>query len=196
MFDCDPQGVDVAISPVWNLGAVVATAIPILGGSRAQYQIVLQENNGQLARNGGLEIAWSSGSAAPVLYEWQPSAYDTGVSLRKSWVSLPTAMGMNGWAHLRDGYLPLFVPQASTVNLTVIIDGIVQGVYPFTPSTDLLQKMRVDFLPRKGLMYQFKLQSDSGFLIFSKDVEVYGKSWGSTGPYVNLRAFGDPEFTG
>jgi hypothetical protein len=194
MADIDPQGVDVSLTRTWDLGGVIGNSIPIQGNQRAQYPLDLQFAGGQLAHSVGCQVSWFSNAAAPVLYTWEPSGYDTGTVPRTSWVSLPASFGLNGWWHLRDGYLPLYIQQVGVVTLTVLIDNVAQGVYTFSPSPDMLQKLRVDFLPRKGLMYQFKLTSPTPFLLFGKDLEVNGKQWGSTGPYLNLKPFGDPEF--
>ena len=191
-LDADPQGVtNLTVQQTFDLGAVVNTAQPIAGASRAQYPLNTSNSNGQLARNAGLLITWSSASAAPVLYEWQPWFYDTGTVLRTSWASLPTSHGLEGWQHMREGYLPFLMPVAGTVNLIVTIDGVAQVMYPFNPTANRLQKLLVDFLPAKGLMYEWQLQSSTPFLIFAKDLEIKAKSWGSTGPYLTLKPFGD-----
>lgn len=193
-LDADPQGVTLSLQQTFDLGVVANATQPITGASRTQYPLNTSNSNGQLSRNAGLLISWSSASAAPVLYEWQPWFYDTGTVLRTSWASLPTSHGLTGWQHMRDAYLPLLMPTAGTVDLIVTIDGQVffaaQNI-PVAATANLLQKIRVDFPPAKGLMYEWQLQSTTPFLIFEKDLEVTAKSWGSTGPYQTLKPFGD-----
>jgi hypothetical protein len=194
-MDADPQGIsNLAIQQTFDLGVVANAAQLLAGASRTQYPLNTSNSNGQLARNAGLLVTWSSATAAPVLYEWNPWLYDTGTVLRTSWAGLPTAHGLQGWQHVRDAYLPLYMPVAGRVNLIVTWDGgatFTAMNLPFNPSAGLLQKLRVDFPPQKGLMAEWQLQSATPFLIFERDLEVTCKSWGSTEPYRMIRPFGD-----
>ena len=193
--DADPQGVgNLTVQQIFDLGVAMNATQPLAGAGRAQFPLNTSNSNGQLARNAGLLVAWSSASAAPVLYEWQPWFWDTGTVLRTSWASLPTSHGLPGWQHLRDADVPLLMPSAGTVTLIVTIDGAVNFTalnLPLTPTANLLQKIRTDFPAAKGKMFEYQLQSGTPFLVFEKDLEVNCKSWGDTGPYRNVKPFGD-----
>jgi hypothetical protein len=198
-LDLDTQGVtSVQIQIGFNLftDTFSAQMQPGLVG-RQNYPLNINSSNGFLGQNAQAFVYWSSSTAAPVIYEWQPWAWDTGTVLRTSWVSLPTSHGVDGWQHLRDGYVPLLMPTAGTVDLIVTLDG--QEYFtalnlPLTPTANLLQKLRIDFPPAKGLMFEYQIQSATPFLVFEKDLEIYTKSWGSQGTYVKVRPFADPAF--
>ena len=195
-LDADPQGVTLTVQQTFDLGVVLNTALAIGGVSRTQYPMNTSNSNGQLARNGGeLRKGHGVAAAAPVIYEWDPWLYDTGTVLRTSWASLPTAHGLTGWQHVRDGYLPLWVATAGTVTLIVTIDG--QKFYaaqnlPVVPTGDLLQKIRVDFPPAKGLMCEWQVaERDAVPWIFEKDLEITAKSWDRPAPTRPLKPFVD-----
>lgn len=194
-LDADPQGVgNLTVTQQFDLGVVGNAPQTITGASRLQFPLNTSNSNGQLARNAGLLVAWSSATTAPVLYEWDPYFYDTGTVLRTSWASLPTSHGLNGWEHVRDAYLALYMPVAATVNLILTWDNgqtFTIPALPFNPAVGLFQKLRVDFPPAKGLMAEWQVQSVQPFLLIEKDIEVTIKSWGSTEPYKTIRPFGD-----
>jgi len=195
-LDADPQGLtnlQVNLGFDFFANSFGPLAIGAAQTGRASYPIDIDVGDGILGRNAQIQVSWSSATAAPVIYEWQPWAEDTGTVLRTSWASLPTSHGLKGYQHVRDGYLPIYMPSAGTVNLVLTIDGQAQPPIPFTPTPGILQKLRWDFVPNpnKGLLFQYNILPGPQCLIFERDLEVTVKSWGSTGPYQNLRPFGD-----
>lgn len=194
MVDADPAGAGtVTIQQKFDLGAVSRAAQQLQGNGRKEFPLDTFGGQGQLAFNVGALVEWSSSSAAPTIYEWQPFAYDTGTVLRTSWASIPTSHGFRGWQHIREGYLPILMPQIGTLSLIVIVDGVALPAFTFTPTVaGQLQKIRFDAVPNKGLLYEYQIAPSSvPFLIFEKDLEIEAKPWGSPGPYALLRPFGD-----
>lgn len=194
-LDADPQGAtNLSLIQGFYFFTQTFPAITVGAGQtgRGSYPLDINSQQGILGQNAQVQISWSSATAAPVIYEWQAWAEDTGTVLRTSWASLPTSHGLKGYQHVRDGYLPVYLPNAGTVNLVVTCDGQVQATIPFNPSAGRLQKLRWDFPPNpnKALMFQYNLNGVP-VLVFEKDLEVTVKAWGSAGPYQNLKPFGD-----
>jgi hypothetical protein len=114
---------------------------------------------------------------------WEPSP-----ELVEEWEGQDTTFEAEGFFHLRD----LYVAHVSSANITLAIttDGTASN-YTIAHGSGAYKKTYVPIKALKQKSAKFRLSSSSGFRLFLRDCEVRWKSWGSPGPYLVARPFGD-----
>lgn len=116
--------------------------------------------------------------------------YEPAPELTDHWITAPDCMGLRGWGHINDAYIPIWGSGSGTASLVVTVDGTALPTQNLS-ITSGFQKVYVTFPATKGLTYQWSLTSSIGFRVYLRDVEIRIKSWGSTGPYEVIKPFGD-----
>lgn len=97
--DLDAAGVNVSVQAGFENYGTLLTATTINTSGRLQATIDVASGLGQLARNMGVEISWSSATATPRLYAWEPTLLpkpeDTG-KRATDWIDLGGATFLQG----------------------------------------------------------------------------------------------------
>ena len=165
----------------------------IPGETRRDYPYTLGD---YYARSICLDISWTESLGIhPILYQGNLLFREDEERL-VHWEMPPTSLGIGGWYHLKDGYICL--RSDAQVNLTVVIDGITTDVYPIASTGGLRLKRYVEFKPRRGKVFQFKLDSIPEtigtiyrpFRFYGEESLVNGKPWITGATYAPLTPFG------
>jgi hypothetical protein len=134
-----------------------------------------------------------SGESAWIYIAVEDWVWEPMPELASSWITQPTTHDLDGWQHIRDGFLPIMA--ASPVTLLIIDDtGAPLGggiTIPASGGPAVFAKQYWVPVANKSRAYQYSATSAAGFRVFQKDLEVRVKAWGSTGPYRLMRPFGD-----
>ena len=160
---------------------------------QGRHAIILDFNDteGLYTRDLGTIFSWPT-TAGTILDVWSPSValMDDDVYDRLSYHFLMTALGMVGWAHVREINLAF----ESTTDLTLLLSFGV-GASPASISLTIPNsggqeaKVKVVMPPNKWKLVEGFLSSTQPFKFWSTDMQFKLKSWGSSGPYQVARPF-------
>jgi hypothetical protein len=116
---------------------------------------------------------------------WNPAPELAGV-----WTTQETTHDLEGYFFHRD-FLPALM-STGPVNMRVTVNGNPQSPFDYTiPSTGgLFLKPYLPLQAMKAREVQYSLTGDP-FRLFVKDSEVRVKQWGSTGPFLSAKPWGD-----
>jgi hypothetical protein len=118
---------------------------------------------------------------------YEPSPEATTV-----WRTQQTTHDLQGYQHIRDGYLAYMA--VSDVTLTIRVDSQVH-VYTFAGTGGIngnnYAKIYFPVDAVKGKYFVYALSSADPFRVFLRDTEIRVKAWGSADGYVVARPFGD-----
>lgn len=114
--------------------------------------------------------------------------YEPAPELATRWITQPTTHDLNGYQHVRDGFLAYAATQP--VTLTLLVDGVPQA-YSFPATGGAYAKAYVSLIAVKGRYVQYMVESSEGCQVYQKDTEFRVKQWGDGGAYVTARPFGD-----
>jgi hypothetical protein len=199
-FDLDPGGADVinpvVITPYINGERVAESAINVTGTGRQQVPLSLDDI---FAYNLEFEVSWTRVDAGvsgtpviPVLYQydilWKPEP-----TRLTHWEARENSYNMNGYGHIRDGYLGL--RSDTTSILSFYLDGSATPFYSVTLASTLGQRRKVFFaLPaNKFKVVRITLNSTSAsipFRLYESDFEFRIKQWLSPLGYSIIRPLG------
>jgi len=117
---------------------------------------------------------------------WQPAP-----ELVTTWITPVTTHGLQGYFSHRDSQIAVL--SSAAVNFKVTANGISGSPFSYSiPSTgSLFLKNYLPLQPMKSKEVQYSLTSSAGFRLFVQDCEVRIKQWGSNGPYLSAKPFGD-----
>jgi hypothetical protein len=120
--------------------------------------------------------------------EW---IFEPAPELVQTWETQETTLDFPGWFHHRDIYLPII--SSAVVTLAVATVENPGGPFLYTkPSTaGLYDRGYFPLQPMKALAVKYTLTSPAGFRVFVKDLSVNAKAWGSPGPFMPKKPFGD-----
>jgi hypothetical protein len=120
--------------------------------------------------------------------EW---IFNPAPELVTTYTTQETTHDFEGWFSHRDIYLP--VMSTATVTLTVIVNGNPASpfTYTFASTAGAYKKLYQILQPMKALEVQYSFTSSAGFRLFSRDIQVMVKQWGSTGPFLMKRPAGE-----
>jgi len=122
--------------------------------------------------------------------EW---VFEPMPELATNWITQPTTHDLEGFQHLRDGYLPLMAPAAVTLNILDDTGNPLGGGIAIPATGGTLSYLKAYWVPvaNKSRAYTYSATSEQGFRVFIRDLEVRTKAWGDPGPYHVVRPFGD-----
>lgn len=195
-LDADLDSTTVTVTPVYNSEVVDGTEIeffPDSGDGRRDYPKSLGD---YYARSIALQFEWTEAPGThPILYQGNLLFRDEEERLIH-WEQPPSALGNGGWFHIKDGWICL--RSESTVILTVVIDGEVTDTYNLASTGGEKKKIYVEFKPRRGKLFQFKLDStptfdDSNqkpFRFYGDETIIFGKPWITGATYQQIANFG------
>ena len=159
--------------------------------AQGRHAIILDFNDteGLYTRDLGTIFSWPT-NAGTILDVWQPSIalMDDDVYDRLSFHALMSSLGLVGWGHIRE----MSIPFASATDLTLLLNfglGAVPASISLTiPNSGGAEtKTRVLLPPNKFKLCEIFLSSTQPFKLWSADMELKCRSWGSTGPYQIVR---------
>jgi hypothetical protein len=109
------------------------------------------------------------------------------------WQTQPTTFGFPAFGHVARAQ----IPHRSTADIvmTVTIDGVPQTYTIPGGTAGEYKKTFITLKAIKGKWFEFKFTSAAGARIYQKDVVIYGKAFGDSGPYQQLAPFGGPSRT-
>lgn len=199
-IDADYDGVQLSIIPYYNSETVTGTTISagpdlVESPSRRAYAYTLGDI---YARSIALEFSWEeSPGNHPILYQGQFLFREDEEAITH-WESPDTSFGNDIWFHLKDGYFTL--RSTDTVRLTVIIDNDVTDTYDLASTSGNREKIPVEFKPRRGKLFHFKLDSlnpptdgsvnPKPFRFYGEESLLRGKPWITGASYNQLKPFG------
>ncbi len=117
-------------------------------------------------------------------WRWEPMP-----ELATSWITQPTALDLQGYIYHRDAYFAMIAN--ADVQWTITVDNL---DYDYTvPNTfGLYDRPYIVLQPMKGrAVSKYKAISSCPFRVFKYDLEVRAKQWGSPGPFLSIKPFGD-----
>jgi len=175
LFDIDPGGANITITPYVNGDTVASPPIFATGTGRQEVSLSL---NDVLARNISFDIEWTGGT--PVLYQltimYRPSA-----TAMTHWELPPTSHGLIGWQHVRDAYIS--IRTNAPVTFAVTSDTTGQMVFTLPNTSNQKQKIYVPFPANKGKLYKYQFDSTAVFQLYAQETEVRAKSWNTVMGY-------------
>lgn len=183
IVDCDPQGGTISMTPYIN-GEVTALPTQLLTGTGRQ-KIPLSLGDVFIYQ---ISFDWAWNGPAK-LYQFDV-LYRVDEEVITHWEFPPTTHGFSGWMQERDAYFTL--RSLADVTLTITVDGV---AYTYTiPSTaGEKRKYYVRLNPVKGKIFQYQLDSATGFRLYGQECEVRVKPWNSQLGYKLVSPFSRPE---
>ena len=199
-FDANLASTFIAVTPYYNSENTAGSLFYIgrnTGDTRKDYSYTL---NDYYARSLAFDFAWTETSNShPILYQGNLLFREDEEQLIH-WEMPETALGNGGWFHLKDAYICL----RSTVPsiLTVIIDGTTTDYYTIPSTSGNKLRQYVEFKPRRGKVYRFKLDSadpsaggsdtpnPAPFRLYGEESLVRGKPWITGATYAEITPFG------
>jgi hypothetical protein len=178
IFDLDPGGSDIVITPYINGEEQAQASITVTGAGRQQVPLDLSDF---FAFNVEYQIAWTQLIIADITPRTEPILfqYDTLFMLEPVGVKhvkmQPTAFGFPGYVHMRDGYIA--IRSNADVTLTLLIDGVTTQTYTVPSTSGERQKVYVQFASNKGKQYQLSFDSEEEFRTYDSDMEFRVKPW-------------------
>jgi hypothetical protein len=181
IFDLDPGGADngepVVITPYINADAQPQAAINVTGSGRQRVALNLAQAGLELyGLNISFDIQWSTkaGTIAPTLYQMD-ILYRIEPAAMKHWEVPPNSLGMQGFMHVRDGYVTI----RSTADVTLTFTPDVGSEQTITlPSTSgEKQKLYFSFAANKQKLVGFSFDSAQDFRIYQPESELRAKQW-------------------
>lgn len=118
------------------------------------------------------------------IWEPEPPAAD-------HWETQQTDLGMSGFKTLRAMYMPIFPKTAGgTHTLTIRADGESTSINIPDPGA-VRREVYVALPCLKAKTYEFYFSSTVEVRVYQRDMEIFAKQWGSNGPFVPTKPFGD-----
>ena len=189
MIDADVNGTTLAAQLGLDDNATLLAPITIGAGAagRNQYPVGIIPQTGTFCRNLTTTLTFSAIAAGlPILYGWDV-AFQPAPELSPSWLSGPTAHGIQGYQHVAGIYFAY--RSNGSVVLSLIIDNV---VYTYALPTTSNQYVRVFQWLRavKGLGFQYGAQGvgNAALQVFDADCEVLLQPFGQSG-YMAYKPF-------
>lgn len=146
--------------------------------------IILDFNNteGLYTRDLGTIFQWPT-IAGTILDIWQPTVIpmDGELYQRLSYHCLMTSLAGSGWQHARD--MDIAFASTTDLNLLLTFDQWPNINLTIPSSGGATLKTTVELPANKWKMMEIFLSSAQPFLLWTNDLEMKVRSWGSTGPY-------------
>jgi hypothetical protein len=188
LLDFDPDGAEITITPRYNsdtetgIQFTTGTAGDTAGRRTTSFSL------GDIFRRSlSLEFSWTdTGTAHPEFFQGTILFREDEEAI-VHWALPPTALGQGGWFHIKDSYWTL--KSTAAVTLTVNVDGV-EDTYTIPSTAGLRLKQYVEFTPRRGKLFAFKLESTAAFYFYGEESSLNGKPWKTATGYQPLNPFG------
>jgi hypothetical protein len=219
MLDMNMDSIrNMYVSPLYNQEETTGTLITVQPDlnetSREAHALTLGDTYG---RSISLQIRWNEeviDLGSDTFYRCHPVIYQGNLLFREDeedithWEMPPTSFGIDGQFHLKDGWFTIRTQEDTTANdpreadltLTVVVDDTYTDTYVLTKTNGKKLKRYVEFKPRRGRLFQFKIDSDAPqggsaytktpFRFYGEDSFLRGKPWITGASYQTLTPFG------
>ncbi len=172
IVDCDPMGNTITVTPSINGQVTDQSPILLTGSGRQRFAFSLGD---VYAFDMSFDFAWTGDAKLyQATVQWRPD--EEAIT---HWEFPETNHQMTGMLQVKQAYIAL--RSAAEVTFTVShteIDGTqTSNTYTIPSTGGARQKLLVQFLPTKGVLYQYQLDSASQFRLYGADCEVHVKPW-------------------
>jgi len=191
MLDCFPVS-GITATPVSG-GSAAATAVTLSASSSRIQPASLLAPASSIEKNYlGMMFAWTDNFSLQTtrtrLISWSLEGVAQPLSL-KTWESIPTAHGIDGYHHIRKLILAYKSTAAITLTITAY-DGISPSAITLPSTSGTFQK--VEFIPsyNKGMLFTYKTSSAQPYSFNWDSCEVHVGSWERSSAYAIFRDLG------
>jgi len=179
IVDADPAGGSITVSTFFNEEQTVGPTFTLTGTGRQKFPLDLEDT---YAYSVAIDFAWTSGAQKVYQFDLMLHLDEERIT---HWEYPHTSHGLSGWQQLRDGYIA--VNSTGPITMTVNVDGQ-EDTYTIPSTAGQRRKLYVKFNPRKGKVFQYKL--DGGpFLLYGEDCELRLKPWNTNLGYALISPF-------
>ncbi len=184
ILDADPAGGVITLTPFFDAESYSTPPITLTGVSRQKFSRSLSDT---YAHSIAFDVSWL-GSAGITLYQLTVLWREDEEAIRH-WEFPPTSHGLEGWQHLRDGYIT--VRSQAALTFTIEVDGVSFTPVFRTSSSTLGEKRKLyfDMPPVKGKLFRYIINSEEDFRIYGGDCEVRVKPWNTSLGYQLVSPF-------
>lgn len=183
LLDADPAGGTITLTPYLDAETSSLPPILITGNGRQKFARTLSDT---YTHSIAFDLSWSQ--AAATIYQFTVLYRPDGESVRH-WEFPPTSHGLEGWQHLRDGYIT--VRSNAELIFTIEVDGTT-----FTPTFrtssntgGAKRKLYFDMPPTKGKLFHYQIDSSEDFRLYGQDCEIRTKPWNTSLGYQLVSPF-------
>jgi hypothetical protein len=185
--DCLTNGVSVTATPYFDNFTVTGTPTTLNTSTRDIVPLNVA-SAWESYSNIGLDLTWSSATARPYFYLWEPRWHEEGAPIEAlSWENCETAFEGEGFMYTGDMYLTYI--STSTISLTFTIDNTAYPAIVFPSTNGLVSKTYTRLPVMKGKMWTLRFSSPTRFRVHGGDCELRVKQWGGDGPWKSVRLF-------
>ena len=107
--------------------------------------------------------------------------FDTEPPHKTRWNTQEKTFNLQGWGHLRDGYIA--IRSQADVTLTITVDGTALTPITLLDTSSLRRALYWQADANKGKVYQFTLTSASDFKVYNEDTSCWVKGWNTSVGY-------------
>ena len=184
-----PPYTPVTITPYVNGDAVIESAVVVSGIGRQRVPIPLNQGGVEVyAYNISFEVQWNEDTnTRPILYQYE-TLYRHEPAEVTHWELPPSSLGMDGWFHIRDGYITLRSNADVTLTITPSV-GLAQ-TFLLLSTNGAKQKLYFQMAESKAKNYAFALDSAATFRVYADESEVRAKQWLTKLGYKNIPIVG------
>jgi hypothetical protein len=201
------------VTPYYNAEETVGTTITVKKNpgetSREAHAESLSDTYG---RSASFEFRWTEeilDQGGGTYYRCHPILYQGNLLFRDDeedvthWEMPPSSFGNDGYFHLKDGWFTIRTlddaNREKDLILTVIVDNTTTDTYTLTKTDGEKLKRYVEFKPRRGRVFQFKIDSQSPddpdytpapFRFYGEESTLRGKPWIVGASYEKFSPFG------
>jgi hypothetical protein len=173
LFDIEPAPGGITVTPYYEGESVAGAPILLTGTGR---QTISKSLGDVYARNISYDFEWDG----PGVIHRVVTLYRQDEEGTVHWEHPETSFGIPGWKHMRDGYWGL--RSDADVTLRVVVDGD-EFTYTLPSTGGERRKVYIKYLPTKGKMYRFFLDSEEPFRTYASDTYMYIKQWHTGNTY-------------
>ncbi len=183
------NAVPVTVALSVNNGVTALTPVLLAGATTGRVQSLVNSTlqTGIFGTNLTTLLTWSPGVVQTILYDWD-LAFQPAPELATSWLSGPTTHGFRGFQEVYQILLAYLSVGTTPFTFSLIVDGTAY-TYSVAGSNGIYAKVPIILQAKKGLVWQYGVQSASGVMIFDQDCEAWVSVWGQGDGYAIVRPF-------
>jgi len=188
-FDVDPGGATdtnpILIVPRINGETATEFTLEIYGSGRQRFTLPLNQAGAEVyAYNIEFNISWNaSATVNPIFYQYEILYRHEPAEVTHFHVPA-SSLGMEGWFHIRDGYLTLRSTQPVTLTVTPTSGAAQTFILPSTGGRK--QKLYFQLASNKAKSFEFDVDSSAPFRIYADESELRVKQWLTNIGYKNI----------
>lgn len=189
-FDIDPGGATlgspIVITPLINGETYTELALTVTGApGRQRFTLPLNQAGVEIyAYNIEFNVSWNASAFInPIFYQYEILYRNEPAEMTHFHVP-PSTLGMEGWFHIRDGYLTM--RSTAPVTLTVAPTSGAAQTFVLPSTGGAKQKLYFQMALNKAKSFSFTLDSAATFRIYADESELRCKQWLTNLGYKNV----------